>query len=234
MVVLTPLNHSLTSLETKKHHFTDGSLNPAQDFWPVEYVPQAPNQYGPGGWCTMPAETLCPEAQPAFSAFREQVYGAGVLDFLSPTEARWQWFSHREPSKPVDEVIIKRSSGRELACGVTGASPSSSSSSSSVAADYARAVSATGKAPLTITGAVASEGVLTIATAGRNASVDPRGAGAALRSAVRSAARGVAWKGANVQYELQQLRDAAAVALGKSTVNVTQAEYNVMLAGGGR
>ena len=177
----------------------------------------------------MPAETLCPKTQPAFSAFREQVYGAGVLDFLSPTEARWQWFSHRDPTKPVDEIIIKRSPERELACGVAG-----TSSSSSGAADYARAVSAAGTAPLTVASAVASEGVLTIGTAGRNASVDPRGAGAALDAAVRSVARGAVWKGANIENQLQQVRDAVSLSLGKTKVNVTQEQFNVALAGGGR
>ena len=179
----------------------------------------------------MPAEELCPTSQPSFSAYREQTYGAGVLDLLSPTEARWRFFSHRDPTKPSDEVIIKRSPEREAICGVSGTPQASAGGKTG---EYARAVAAGLAAPLTAAGAVASEGVVTIATAGRNASLDPRGAGAALESAVRSAARGVAWKGSNVQSQRQQIRAAAAIALGKCTVNVTQAEYNVKLAGGGR
>ena len=217
--------------ETKKTQNLDGTLDPSTPFWPKYYVPQKPDQYGPGGWCTMSAAELCPTFQPAFSAFREQIYGAGVLDLLSPTEARWRFFSHRNPTKPSDEIIIKRSPEREAICGVSG---TPAASAGGRAGEYARAVAAGLATPLTAAGAVASEGVLAIATAGSNASLDPRGAGAALDSAVRSAVLSVVWKGSNVQYQLQQIRDAAAIALGKSTVNVTQAEYNVKLAGGGR
>ena len=234
-----PKKNSQRKKENKKRHTflekithqIDGTLNPSTIFWPTTYVPQQPNQYGPGGWCSMPAEDLCPTSMPSFSAYREQTYGAGVLELLSPTEARWRFFSHRDPTKPSDEVIIKRSPEREALCGVSGAPPASAGGK---AGEYALAVAAGLATPLTDAGAVASEGIVTIATAGRNASLDPRGAGAALESAVRSAAFGVVWKGKNVQYQLQQARDAAAIALGKSTVNVTEAEYNVALAGGGR
>lgn len=179
----------------------------------------------------MPAEVLCPKSQPSYSAFREQAYGAGVLDLLSPTEARWSFFSHRDPTKPSDTIIIKRSPERKTMCGVSGTAPGSAGGK---AGGQARAVAAGLAAPLNGAGTVAAEGISTVATAGRNTSLDARGAGAALDSAVRSAARAVVWKGRNVEYQLQQARDALSLALGKTTVNVTQEQYNVALAGGGR
>ena len=54
------------------------------EYWPVAYAPQAPGQYGPAGWCTPPADIMCPDGQPAVSAYREQVYGAAALKVLSP------------------------------------------------------------------------------------------------------------------------------------------------------
>ena len=206
---------------------TDGTLNAANPFWPVYYTVQAPGQYGPGGWCSMPAEVLCPKSQPAYSAFRDQAYGAGVLDLLSPTEARWRWFSHRDPSKPIDEVVIKRSPERERACGVAAAG-------GTAAGDYARAAAALASAPLNDAGAFASEGAAVVATGGRNASLDAGGLAAALASAASSAARSAVWKGSNAGSQLQRAIDAAAVALGKISVNMTQEQYNVALAGGGR
>lgn len=145
----------------------------------------------------MQAEELCPTSQPSFSAFREQTYGAGVLDLMSPTEALWSFFSHRDPTKTSDEIIIKRSPERETMCGVSGTAPASAAGGK--AGEYARAVAAGLAAPLNGAGAVAAEGISTVATAGRNAPLDARGAGAALDSAARSAARAVVWKGRNVE-----------------------------------
>jgi hypothetical protein len=46
---------------------------------------------------------------PDYSMWREDVYGAGVLDLLSPTEAVWSFYSQGTAMiKPADSVIIKR------------------------------------------------------------------------------------------------------------------------------
>lgn len=52
---------------------------------------------------------LVPHEQPAFSRYREAVYGAGFFDFLSPTKAVWSFYSQGAGMvKPSDKVVISR------------------------------------------------------------------------------------------------------------------------------
>ena len=55
----------------------------------------------PGGYC--PAE------QPAWSAFREPSFGHGVMEIMSPTQARWTWHRNQDGVKTAaDDVVIER------------------------------------------------------------------------------------------------------------------------------
>ena len=49
----------------------------------------------------------CPKEQPAWSLFRQPSYGFGVLEVLSPTEARWSWFTGKNSTPiAVDSVDL--------------------------------------------------------------------------------------------------------------------------------
>ena len=80
---------------------------------PPPYQVTAPGQVGPGGRCVTQkiadSGAWCADAQPAYSRYREDEYGAGFIDFLSPTKAVWRYYSHaRGLDKPADEVVITR------------------------------------------------------------------------------------------------------------------------------
>jgi hypothetical protein len=126
-----------------------------------------------GDWCP-------PRGQPAFSRWREDVYGAGFLDFLSPTEAVWSFFAQSTAMlAPRDAVVIMRGNPK---C-------ASSGGASKVAAAAAQAQA---KANLTIARAATTlQGLNNVSAAsfdaGAGAAGLARGAGAYL-SAKKSVA----------------------------------------------
>ena len=83
---------------------------------PPPYAVQQSGQWGSSGSCitnkvAATAGNWCPPGgkQPEFSRFRQNSYGAGFLDLLSPTEAVWTFFSQSGPMlKPSDAVVITR------------------------------------------------------------------------------------------------------------------------------
>jgi hypothetical protein len=83
---------------------------------PPPYAVQQSGQWGSSGSCitnkvAVTAGNWCPPGgkQPEFSRFRQNSYGAGFLDLLSPTEAVWTFFSQSGPMlKPSDAVVITR------------------------------------------------------------------------------------------------------------------------------
>jgi hypothetical protein len=82
-------------------------------YYPPPYALQWPGMWGANGRCVASkvaaSGVWCPDAQPAYSAWREDVYGAGILDFVSPTEAVWSFYSQGTAMvKPADSVVIKR------------------------------------------------------------------------------------------------------------------------------
>ena len=86
---------------------------------PPPYALQWPGFWGADGRCVASKVAAsggwCPDEQPPHSAWRESVYGAGVLDFLSPTEAVWSFFAQGTAMvEPVDEVVVKRNPGCAL------------------------------------------------------------------------------------------------------------------------
>lgn len=80
---------------------------------PPPYTPRAPGQWGTAGRCVTSwvqgAGTWCPSAQPPYSRYRELVYGAGYIDFESPTKAVWSFYSQGTAMvKPAHRVVITR------------------------------------------------------------------------------------------------------------------------------
>ena len=108
------------------------TYNPSIDYWPVFYAPQTPEQYGPNGWCTPPANIMCPGVQPAVSAYRQQSYGASAIKFLSPNKALFSWTSHENPYKPADEYLMLRSDARQKVCSLKHPLPPPPSASNGV------------------------------------------------------------------------------------------------------
>ena len=59
------------------------------------------------------AAPFCDATQPRWSALRPPAYGFGVLDILSPTRARWSWFSNLDGKVELADTVEW---GRSEAC----------------------------------------------------------------------------------------------------------------------
>ena len=156
---------------------------------PPPYAVQQPGQWGSGGtgvtgkvaasgnWCP-------PNGQPVFSRFREDAFGAGFLDVLSPTEALWSFYSQGTAMlKPTDQVLITRRNPKCAGSGGVAGGASAVRAKVAPVANVTAAKAAEALKPLNVSGVAASGGV----NLGSGVSGLARGAGAYLSAKKASA-----------------------------------------------
>lgn len=79
---------------------------------PPPYTVQRAGQWGVGGSCVTSkltqSGTWCDAAMPPYSRWREDVYGAGWIDFESPTKAVWRFYSQGTVRGLVGEERVRK------------------------------------------------------------------------------------------------------------------------------